>query len=126
MPTMSSSFSFMLHMAQAPIPVQPLVSVGPSCNSCLPAHLPAHAWHLPHSPAPGGWGRASAADLAQSREVRTQATAVAARAGRAKEAKLNSIFGLSPKLQKPTLPRQALGHNHQQLSSAAIFQRRCH
>lgn len=58
--------------------------------------------------------------LAQSFEVRTQATAVAARAGRAKEAKLNSIFGLPPKLHKPTLPRRALGCHQQQLPSAAI------
>lgn len=58
--------------------------------------------------------------LAQSFEVRTQATAVAARAGRAKEAKLNSIFGLPPKLDRPTLPRLALGCHHQQLPSAAI------
>lgn len=43
MPTMSSSFSLMLYMAQAPIPVQPLVSVGPSCDSCLPTACPAPA-----------------------------------------------------------------------------------
>lgn len=49
--------------------------------------------------------RASAADWRSSLRYVHMLAAAAARTGRAKRAKLNSIFGLAPKLQKPTLCR---------------------
>lgn len=95
-----------------------LVSVGPPCDSCLPTTRRKPGTCHTHQPQVAGDQQAR--PFGAVLEVRTHAIAVAARAGRAKEAKLNSIFGLPPKLHEPTPPRRALGCHHQQLPSAAI------